>query len=260
VFNQVANQRVEVKGGRNVVIIGGEININIAHGTINNDNKRMGLKFKDQTGTVHAEGLWLHGEYINEGIQIDAPDADVQIYNVRIDQIHGAKQRPPYSHADIVQPWGGVRSLKIDYMTGSSHYQGFLFKADYNGPLGPVDVRHTNIEMLPGPSADSYFPNNGGRYGIAFSRGAYTSINWDSGTVWMKVNPNYKSPWYKNMIDFNGNGEPSSADAGSDGTGNFVDMNSYRSDQSGRIYEYTGSTPPGGDYVPASSVGSSYNP
>lgn len=139
-----------LKGGRNVVLIGGEIDIPW-QGTNPTIAQRTGLKIVGATGTVHVEGLLLHGEDISEGIQIDAPQAIVQLQNIGVFGIH-ARDQVDFSdnHPDIVQTYGNVRELHIDGLTGSSDYQGLLFKVDVGpGPHGPVTLRNVNLIGLP---------------------------------------------------------------------------------------------------------------
>ena len=94
-----------VEGGRNVVVIGGHISV--PTGTTS-DQQRRALYFKDQTGTVHVEGVLIDGSAGGEadGIAINAPQATVQIENVRIVDLHGSQAG---THADVVQPWAASR-------------------------------------------------------------------------------------------------------------------------------------------------------
>jgi hypothetical protein len=106
---------------------------------------------KDQTGTVHLEGLLIDnsGGDLSEGINIAAPLAVVQIVNCRIEQVH-ARDEVGFSdnHPDLIQPWGGVRELRVDRFTGSSDYQGITLAPDY-GPIGSVRLSHVNLVGLP---------------------------------------------------------------------------------------------------------------
>ena len=132
-------------GGRNLVLIGGEIAIPW-QGANASITSRTALKIKGATGTVHLEGLLLRGQDISEGIQIDAPDAEVQIENVGIFNIH-ARDQVNFSdnHPDLIQTYGNVKALRIDRFTGSTDYQGLFFAANFNGTHGPVDLRRVNI-------------------------------------------------------------------------------------------------------------------
>ena len=141
---------VTVGGGRNVVMIGGEIDIPW-QGRDPGIEQRRGLYIRRTTGTFHLEGLLLHGEDISEGIQLNAPDASIQITNVAVldikarDQIHFRD-----NHPDLIQSFGGGNSIAVDRFSGSTDYQGFLFQvtSDVHGH-GPVSLSRVNITGRP---------------------------------------------------------------------------------------------------------------
>lgn len=133
-----------IRGGRNVVLIGGEISIPW-QGSDPSISQRRGLTLKNQTGVVHIEGLLIHGDDLSEGIQIDAEDAIVQLQNVRVMNLHARDQQNfTDNHPDVIQPYGGVGELRVDGLTGETDYQG-LFLAEDLGPIGRVDLRRVNI-------------------------------------------------------------------------------------------------------------------
>lgn len=131
-----------VVGGRNVVLIGGEIRIS-QPGDRYQDIR--GLYLKDQTGTVHVEGLHITGSDLGEGINLDQREgATVQLQNIRVDTVHGERDG---HHADIIQTWAGPSVLRVDRLTGSTTYQGFFLLAKQfidDTPEG-FDLRHVNI-------------------------------------------------------------------------------------------------------------------
>jgi hypothetical protein len=137
---------VRLVGGRNIVLIGGHITIPWA-GADASISSRLGLYLKGQTGTVHVEGLLIDnaGGDLSEGIQINAPDAVLQIQNVRIDGVH-ARDEVNFSdnHPDLIQPWGGLQALRIDHLSGTTDCQGF-FLVGNEGPIGRVDLRNIDI-------------------------------------------------------------------------------------------------------------------
>lgn len=142
---------VTISGGRNVVVVGGEITIPWA-GARPSPAERRGLYLRWQTGTVHVEGLLIddRGGDLSEGIQINAPAARVQLVNVRVDGVHARDQVDfTDNHPDLVQPWGGARELRIWGFTGSSAYQGIFLKADED-ELGRVILDRVNLVGLPG--------------------------------------------------------------------------------------------------------------
>lgn len=143
---------VRIVGGRNVKLIGGHISIPFAgqledYGSPGSFiSARLGLYLKGQTGTVHVEGVLFDGPDLSEGIQINAPEAVVQLVNLRFEGIH-ARDEVSFTdnHPDVIQPWGGVRVLRIDGLTASSDMQGIFLKGD-TGPIGEADIRRVNLK------------------------------------------------------------------------------------------------------------------
>lgn len=137
---------VVFSGGRNVVVMGGHITVPWA-GTSPTIEARRALFFYRQVGTVHVEGTLIDnaGGDLSEGIQIDAPQAIVQIQNVRVTGIHARDQvNFTDNHPDLIQPYGGVRELRVDRFTGSTDSQGIFLRAAY-APIGKVDLRRVNM-------------------------------------------------------------------------------------------------------------------
>ncbi len=140
-------QALAIRGGRNVVLIGGEISIPW-QGAGASIAQRTGLKIVESTGTVHIEGLVIGGDDLTEGIQISAPDAIIQLQNVGIYGVH-ARDEVNFSdnHPDLIQPYGGLSELRISGFTGSTDYQGFFLAGDV--PYDGVHLSHVNIHGLP---------------------------------------------------------------------------------------------------------------
>lgn len=169
-----------IVGGRNVVAIGGHVRIP-HQGTNPSINQRRGLLIRDTQGVFHAEGWWFDGEDISEGIQIDAPEATVQLQNIRIDHVHARDQVTfKDNHPDLVQTWGNVRELRIDRFTGSTDYQGFLFKADYNNADGHGAVFVSRVNISADPT---------GRY-LFWVHPSANSKPVTLADVWLDVHPN----------------------------------------------------------------------
>ena len=134
-------------GGRNIVIIGGASTIAPHPGTgVRN------IQISDKPGVmdgrvIHIEGLDIDGSGGGEadGIGIGAPSAIVQIENVRITGLIGHLGS---THADVIQTWGGVKELRIYDLTGASHYNNLYLRRE-NSPLGPaigpVTLDHVNL-------------------------------------------------------------------------------------------------------------------
>jgi hypothetical protein len=143
-----------IEGGRNVVLIGGEIDIPMQAGHAPSSDSRRGLYLNDQTGTVHVEGLLIRGADLSEGIDLSEPlGAVVQIENVRVEGVH-ARDESGFSdnHPDVLQTWAGPAELRVDRLSGSTDYQGFFLAPDQFGIqasprqvlLSRVDLRGTS--------------------------------------------------------------------------------------------------------------------
>jgi len=124
-------------GGRNVVLVGGAISVP------EGDRQRRALYIKDATGTVHVEGIHfqLAGGSEADAIVIAAPRATIQIENVRVDGVHGFMRS---WHADVIQPWGGVKTLLVDRLTATTSYQGIQLTS-LTAPIGRISISRTNI-------------------------------------------------------------------------------------------------------------------
>ena len=129
-----------LEGGRNIVMIGGYITVGPNQP---DDMRRRGIYLKNAVGTVHLEGVLIdntaNGDF--DGIAINAPAAVVQIENCRIIGLTGFFKG---NHSDVVQPWGGVKELRIDRLTGSSNYQGLFIPQDV-GPIGSTVISHVDL-------------------------------------------------------------------------------------------------------------------
>ena len=135
-----------ISGGDDVVLVGGEIRV--PDGATSTDAR--GLYLKDQTGTVHVEGLRIAGRDLAEGINLDQRlGAVVQLQNVRVETVHGTRAG---HHADVLQTWAGPRVLRVDGLTGSTTYQGlFLLPLQMGTQPAPdvVDLRRVDLEGTP---------------------------------------------------------------------------------------------------------------
>ena len=138
---------LSIYGGRNVVLIGGHIEIQSV-------TDRRGLYLKHWTGTMHVEGLLIDGEHLGEGVNIDTRTvgAIAQIQNVRVGYVHGTPEEaacytcPGVHHPDILQNWGGPTYYRIDRLTGSTDYQGFMIQpTQFGDPTVLADFRNMNI-------------------------------------------------------------------------------------------------------------------
>ncbi len=211
----IAAGGVRVTGGRNVVLIGGEIVVPQL-GRDPEDAERRGLMLKGQTGVVHIEGLLIGGDDLSDGIVLDERSgATVQIQNVRVERVT-ARDTRNFSdfHPDVLQTWAGPAELRIDRLSGSTDYQGlFLDPLDFHDATPRrFDVRRVDLR------------------GSAKSR----YLLWLSGRVPLSVQQVHVAP---------APGRPLEQTV-------WPDVRSWTGVHLG--------TPPGGEFVPESSVGASY--
>lgn len=138
-----------ISGGRNVVLIGGEIapSNSVAEG-LDETAVLRGLYLRDQTGTIHIEGLRITGEELEEGINLSqTTGATVQLANIAVDTVHGNKEG---SHADVLQVWAGPKTLKVDRLAGRSQYQGLFllpFQHLEDAQLSDWSLRRVRIDL-----------------------------------------------------------------------------------------------------------------
>jgi hypothetical protein len=134
---------LEIRGGRNILLVGGYMSMSAAGPNIIIAD---GASAKDGR-IVHLEGLLIDGSSgaQSDGLIIKAPRAIVQVVRSRITGLKGTQTG---FHADVIQPFGGVRALRIDGLTASSHYNNLYLRRE-NDPLGPaigaVTIYNANI-------------------------------------------------------------------------------------------------------------------
>lgn len=145
----VGTRGLVVYGGRNVVLVGGEVHVPVEGLTTDNQGGR-GLYLKGQTGTIHVEGLRLSGPGLKEGINLDQRNgAVVQLQNIRVETVQGSYDG---AHADVLQTWAGPRQLRVDGLTGHTQYQGFFMLPNqaYEGPQPELfDLRRVSLHGGP---------------------------------------------------------------------------------------------------------------
>lgn len=140
---------LRVSGGRNVVLVGGEIIVPTA-AEAPDALSRRGLYLKGQTGTVHIEGLRIGGADLAEGINLDQrKGATVRFQNVEVATVHGTQAG---HHADVLQTWAGPERLQIDRLAGTTTYQGMFLlpRQHHDGAVQDWSFRNVTLTGLPG--------------------------------------------------------------------------------------------------------------
>lgn len=107
---------VLIDGGRNVVLIGGQINGN---------GGARGLFLRGQRGTAFVEGVRLSPVSNGDGINLDQRyGSTVIIQNCWVERVTGTQAGV---HADGLQSWAGPDRLYVHGLHITSNYQGILF-------------------------------------------------------------------------------------------------------------------------------------
>ncbi|HVS79035.1 MAG TPA: hypothetical protein VHD84_01965 [Candidatus Saccharimonadales bacterium] len=267
----VINRCITIKGGRNIVWIGGESQIDTMYSYNESDQASVRFYHSDDTDAqtansgriIHLEGFYAHGYYTAGDIQCACPEAIVQIQNCRVEggmwgrqTAEGDAENTP--HPDTLQPWGGVLEMRVDRLTGRSTYQGLTVDRDL-APVGDIYLRHVNIDKnyatceatdsAPRPFPD-YLVWTGQPTDPPDSDPGNIIVH--NGTVWinhpLRTMAGGQVMWPTYEYD-------------TDNIGTYGYWPLSRADMQvldesgtavGKFYE---GPPPGGDYVPASSVG-----
>jgi hypothetical protein len=176
-------------GGRNVVIVGGEIKIDeLAIPSLGSFNQR-GIVFSGQTGTVHVEGVWIHGNGMAQAISFDNGRGQcgiAQIQNSRLETPHPVwhtnEGEPVEVHTDTLQSWCGPTTLRLFQDTLISTGNVLQFqprKYISNHPLTGWDYRHVNFVNTTPES-----------YALWKQFGPWAEYHED---LWLQTHPNH--PW-----------------------------------------------------------------
>ena len=150
---------LDIDGGHNVTIIGGEIDLTtpcltdtrVCHG-INISTRPA------STGEVYIEGVLIknpdpsHSQYTGDGIDVNAAALSaITIQNVRIEGIDGCDNNGNPAHADVFQPYAAAGAvIQVDHLTGITDLHGMQIPPELAMP-NRGDYRNVNIETLINP-------------------------------------------------------------------------------------------------------------
>jgi hypothetical protein len=260
---------ITITGGRNVQIIGGEIDL--TYPCSNDASHCTGIYIaKSSPGAVFVEGVWIHNassigrtcpggasstsQTCSTGHGIDVNTADngainvntITLENIRIDGISGCSGYG--DHADVFQPYQAPGdTIQVDRMTGVTNCQGLQLDPDlayskWHRFPSSITIENTNIDATYNPykkEADGY--TWWLTYRFSCIAGPIVLGNdYYSGP---RTDPTAASIW-----PGPGNGRCGAQD--SHGVVSWKDL-----DVKGGIRN---GTPPGGDFVPAGTVGLGY--
>jgi hypothetical protein len=268
VFDEVVTAgTVYTYGGRNLVFVGGEVNLDGKEkpcGQFVNENV-IGLQIQAHAGVCHLEGLWLHGKGMAQGLVVWAGNgkwqSTVRLQNCRLESLE--KVAGNGAHSDAIQLYAGPNRLELYNVTLRSRGPCLQLQTYDLAAAGmPVPAGHhferVNCEQLDqaGNCPDHRPP--GGAYALwkglknAGGRAAWPAHNAD---CWIDcANATSLQYGYTAWADgFNG---------GSDdphwGGWNPPGQSIWAGLITGEAWRF--GSPPGGDYVPAGTVGMGYQP
>jgi hypothetical protein len=151
-----------IDGGRNVIIIGGEIDLPTPCSDASSDCHGIYIRRGSASGEVYIEGVYIRNpdpryrsDRIDTGDGIDVDDypgvTDIVLQNVRIDGIKGCDPANPEAHADVFQPYDAGRArFYVDHLTGVTDCQGMQLDPDLaysDHGLTPAAATFKNVNI-----------------------------------------------------------------------------------------------------------------
>jgi hypothetical protein len=143
------NRGLWITGGRNVVVIGGTVDVGYGWRDGSGKVVKRAAYFRDSTGIVHIEGVRFMSsstQKLTEGINISLPGASLRLFNVWMSSLLTGSQDT--NHADVVQAWGGPKYLFVDGLTAATQYQGlFLLPQQHSSAsVSTYDLRRIWVD------------------------------------------------------------------------------------------------------------------
>ncbi len=146
--------RVELYGGRNVVIEGGEIIRNGATTTL--VERAYGLVIYRNTtsapsplgGTVDLSALRIHGTGLGQAVVVDSTqDTILQIQKCRFESLHPVSD---FIHSDSIQFYRGPKTFRLGHATLRSPGTGLQLQPSNLevNPVGDWEFRHVSVEQV----------------------------------------------------------------------------------------------------------------
>ncbi len=238
-------RRVQIEGGRNVVVIGGQIEIS------NVDNAFI-IKSGDYGRVVHIEGVLIsHESSIAQGdaFGISAPTSIIQIQNARVEHLQGYLDTESGGvHSDVIQTWGGSLEVRVDRLSGSSNYQGLFLVANYN-TNNKFTFKRMDISLDP-----EWFAGAGGGGVVWLDRGLSGGMGGPFPNEFVNFygQPRSGTPLDLAVYPARNHSDPDQQASMTDGYLTWPGLSWV----TGGLYE---GTPPGGDFVPSGTAGLNYS-
>jgi hypothetical protein len=158
--------------GRNVIIIGGQIDLTVPCSDDTSDCHGIMISKQFGGGHVYIEGVWIRNPTTvpeicavsgmpcstGDGIVVDddpLQPTDVTLQNVRIDGISGCSGGS--DHADVFHPYAAPGAvIHVDHLTGTTNCQGMhvdpdLAYAYYGEYAKSIFIKNVNLDVTPNP-------------------------------------------------------------------------------------------------------------
>jgi hypothetical protein len=179
---------ITINGGRNVIIIGGQINLTVPCSDSSAACRGIYIsKRNGPRGHVFIEGVWIHApaqssQSTSDGIAVNDSSfqpTDLTLENVRIDGISGCEVGG--NHSDVFQPWyAGNARVHIDRLSGVSNCQGLQIDPDLAWSVDGVYateyiIKNTNLVSSSTDGRNDYLFWL--TYGLACNSGPITLTN-----------------------------------------------------------------------------------
>jgi hypothetical protein len=179
-----------ISGGRNVQIIGGEIDLSYPCSEATSACLGIYISRGSASGTVYIEGVYIRNpdpnyltDSFNTGDGITANNypgvTDIVLQNVRIEGIKGCDPAVPEAHSDVFQPYNaGNATIRVDRLTGTTDCQGMQIDPDiaykkYKLLPKSGTFKNVNINVFANPSL-----GNGNRYVWWFTYGLKSCVSY----------------------------------------------------------------------------------
>lgn len=142
--------RLQTKGGNNIVVIGGKFEPN------DHSTAVATLNFTHVSGSVYVEGVHIDHQYAGEKDAIsvysaEGKQANFTLQNSLIENVKGSYYG---IHGDVFQPQGPIGDVKFYNVTASTTYQGLFLQP--RDPIKSVELENVEIRKLPGGDAKSW--------------------------------------------------------------------------------------------------------
>ncbi len=150
---------IDINGGHNVIIIGGEIDLTTPCTTDNNICHGINIsRDGNATGEVYIEGVLIknpdakHSRNTGDGIDVNTNATPiVTLQNIRVEGIDGCGANGFLAHSDVFQPYGAKNTIiQVDHLTGTTDFQGMSIYPNLSSPRSGT-YKNVNITILSNP-------------------------------------------------------------------------------------------------------------